>query len=118
MKPIPAMAAMLAVMFLSGCTQSDNSQLANQPEIGISHQVLDGYNNGYLGRHMPEAFAVSESGGAYSYYYCDAGRCLGGNLNSTDGISRAIADCSHLGQGPCVLFAVGRSAPRKYHLID
>jgi hypothetical protein len=80
--------------------------------------VLDAYNNRYLATHTPMAFAVSESGGTYDYYYCEAARCAGGNLNSTEAISRAIAGCNELQQGPCVLFAIGRSAPRKYHLID
>ena len=34
--------------------------------------VLDAYNNRYLATHTPMAFAVSESGGTYDYYYCEA----------------------------------------------
>src|SRR5260221_1287533 len=84
----------LSAAFLAGCAQSQSNQLSDAPEIGISHQVLDAYNNEYLGTHTPIAFAVSGSGGAYDYYYCEAPPCAGGDLNSTQAISPAIARCN------------------------
>ena len=111
-------AAVLAALSIGGCTQSPSSALSNQPDIGITQAVLDAYTNGYLETHTPEAMAVSENGRTSYYFYCEAARCLNTNLNSAGAIRQAISGCSERGEGPCVLFAVGRSAPRKYHLID
>jgi hypothetical protein len=105
-------------MLAGACAQNGSPNTSSQPEIAMSQAALSAYNNDYLGRHLPLAFAVSPDGEAYSYYYCEASRCVGGAQPTQDSISRALNDCSNEGHGPCVLFATGRSAPRKYHLID
>jgi hypothetical protein len=110
-------APLILVAFLAACAPGPAPDMNSEPEIGISHRVLEGYNH-YLASHTPEAFAVSEGGGTYYYFYCEAARCSGSNLNSREAIDRAIAGCNDQEQGPCLLFAVGRSPPRKYHLID
>jgi len=111
-------AAVLAATMLGGCTRKVESNLSSQPEINISQAALSAYNNRYLGRHLPLAFAVSPDGEAFAYYYCDVARCIGGIQPSQEAISRALNDCNNEGHGQCVLFAVGTSAPRKYRLID
>lgn len=119
MTSMKAVAALLAVMLLTACTQAGGgSDLSNQPEIAMSQDALTAYNDRYLARHLPLAFAVSPDGHAYSYYYCEASRCVGGSQPSQEAIRDALSDCSNEGHGQCTIFAVGRGAPRKYHLID
>ena len=118
MKSAIRAAAVLAALSVAGCTANGTSDISGQPEVAISQEALTAYNNDYLGRHLPLAFAVSPDGEAYSYYYCEASRCVGGGQPSQDAMSRAMNDCTNEGHGQCVLFAVGRAAPRKYHLID
>lgn len=118
MRSVIVAAALVAAMLLAGCAggQDPRSQLSNAPDIGITHGVWDAYTKDYLGEHTPLAFAVSENGEVYFYYYCEAIRCI--NLNSNEAITRAISGCQNRGQGQCVLFAAERSPPRKHHFID
>jgi len=118
MKAQSAIAAVLATMLLAGCSngQDPRSQLSGAPDIGITKAVWDAYTNGYLVYPSPVAFAVSENGKTYYYFYCTGGHCL--NPNSNEAIALAISRCQDQGQGSCVLFATGRSSPRKHHFID
>jgi hypothetical protein len=110
-------AAIAAALLCAGCTQNPNQGLGNQDDIGITRAVLDAYTNKFLRSHDPEAFAVSESGRYYYYYFCT----LCDSINNWDAhfaATQAISGCNQQGHGPCVLFALRRSEPRKYHLIN
>lgn len=111
--------AALIAMLVVGCSSGGGgprSELSSAPDIGITQAVWDAYNNRYLAEHTPLAFAVSENGATFYYFYCEAIRCI--NLNSNEAIADAISRCQGRGQGTCVLFAAERSPPRKHHFID
>lgn len=113
-----AIAVIMTVVLLAGCSsgQDPRSQLNSAPDIGITQAVWNAYTNGYLVYPSPVAFAVSENGKTYYYFYCTSGHCL--NPNSNEAVALAISRCQDRGQGSCVLFASGRSPPRKHHFID
>jgi hypothetical protein len=106
-----------ATLLVVGCTQDLGRSPDNQPDIGITQAVLDAYTNRYLRTKAPEAFAVSENGRTYDFYYCDLCESIN-NLDAPAAVSEAISGCNQQGQGRCVLFAVRRAPPRKYHIIQ
>ena len=118
MKAASVATAVLAAILLTGCSGGNDprSELSSAPSIGITQAVWDAYTKNYLVYPSPLVFAVSENGQTFYYFYCTSGHCL--NPNSNEAISLAISRCQDRGQGLCVLFASGRSEPRKHHFID
>jgi hypothetical protein len=119
MRAMSAIAVILAANLVAACTQNSASDPAAQPEIGITREVLAYYEK-YRQQHLPLAFAVSQDGQWASFRYCEAMRCVGGGHPTATEVNRTIADCNEEAalHGPCILFAEGVEAPRKYRLID
>jgi hypothetical protein len=68
----------------------------------ISQQTFNGFKEyqATIGSTHPGVFAVSESGRAYSYYYCQDVVCLSGIAYG----QKAINDCRRFGE-KCYIFA-------------
>jgi hypothetical protein len=106
------------LLLAGGCAggSSASDELASQPEIGVTHGVIEGYDQ-YLDKHLPLAFAVGQDGHGYAYVYCEGYHCEPAPQAAAD----AVSDCNDAykkAEGHCVIFAVGRAKPRKYHLLD
>jgi hypothetical protein len=112
---------LLSVLLLldSGC--AGNSSVSGDPpdqkaEVPITKSALDGYNK-YLQKNLPLAFAIGADGRGYGYMYCDGMHCTPAPQARADAIS-TCNDAYKNHEGHCILFAVGRSKPRKYYVID
>jgi hypothetical protein len=107
-------AGLLAMTALTGCETANLYTPPAGQKVMLSQQTYDGFKEylATIGSTHPGAFAVSESGRDYSYYYCGNTTCISGPSYA----QQALHDCFRWGER-CYVFATNDSPNFDYTVV-
>jgi hypothetical protein len=106
----------IATGLIGGCATQNIYVPQSGDKMQIRQHTMDFFTTSYLpaiGSTRPGAFAVSKSGDASGYSWCDETACSSGSSYST----HAINDCQSAGGDSCYIFAYGRDIKVDYIVI-
>lgn len=101
-----------SLAMLTACATENVYHPAPGQKMHITQGTMQGFKEyqQIIGSTHPGAFAVSEGGDAYSYYYCRDVACLSGTASYAQD---ALRDCARFGQR-CYIFANGNDIKYDY----